>query len=119
MNKAVLQEVGIDYEEGVFRFLGDHALYETVLRAFAEDGVFARVERAYAESDYDALQAGVHECKGSSGNASIKRLHHACAELNAVLRAQPREKSEIDRAFIQYKEVCEASREAIRKAGGS
>lgn len=117
MNISFLQDAGIDYTAGIQRFMGDVALYQTILTMFFQDDCLARAETAYAQGDNDALLTVAHEVKGSSGNADMTRLYHASCDLVDLLRKNPTATTkDITPTYESFRRAYLATLEGIRKA---
>lgn len=118
MDTALLKQGGIDYEKGVARFLGDHALYEEVLLTYLADNAFSRAEEAYDAKDYKALFACAHELKGTCGNLDITTVYQAACALVELLRDGNYIEAAIISAFASLKAAYMVAQDAIQLAAG-
>ena len=116
MNKAVLKENGIDYEQGVARCVGNTALYETLLLSVSESDSLQRAKAEYADKNYEKLFETIHEIKGVSGNLSMNSLFASSSELTEVLRAKDYSSPDLTRLFAKFVSSFEISLDAIKKA---
>ena len=108
MNRQTLENAGINYQEGVERFRGKSALYESLLAGLPQDNTFDALDKAMENRQYsDAFQAA-HALKGLLGNLSVNALLEqlrplvdALREGNAVLARQlyPRVKESYSRTI--------------------
>ena len=81
MNINILKTCGVNYENGVERFLGDSVLYENMLKMFLEDDSFSKAVAALAEGNYKKLFESVHSIKGVAGNIDIDPLFKSASQL--------------------------------------
>jgi histidine phosphotransfer protein HptB len=86
MDKEAYRLSGIDYEEGVSRFVGHAELYEKFLKKFLADPEFAALEKALADGDAEAAFQTSHSLKGVTGNLSMNALYRALVPLVDALR---------------------------------
>ena len=75
MDISILESCGIDYSHGLARFLGDTALYESVLEMFLNDSTMDEARAAMSARDYQALFEAAHQLKGISGNQDMTMLY--------------------------------------------
>jgi HPt (histidine-containing phosphotransfer) domain-containing protein len=111
-----LERAGIDYEEGLERFMGDADLYQMVLRSFLDDGCLERARTAFDARDADGLFSCAHETKGSAGNASMTDLYRAACALVETLRAGRFVDDEVAPAFADFTDAYGRARSGISKA---
>lgn len=111
-----LEQAGIDYEEGLERFMGDADLYQVVLRSFLDDGCLERARTAFDAHDADGLFSCAHEIKGSAGNASMTDLYRAACGLVETLRAGRFVDGEVTPAFANFEDAYERARSGISEA---
>lgn len=86
MNISLLEAAGIDYADGVHRFMGDAGMYEKFLKMFFNRQKLDELTDAMDKKDYKQAFAAVHELKGSSGNLSINGVYKAAAKLCEELK---------------------------------
>lgn len=86
MDKEVCAAAGIDYDEGVARFVGHAEIYEKFLGKFLADPDYAMLETAMAEKDITAAFHAAHTLKGVAGNLSLNDLYHALIPFVDALR---------------------------------
>lgn len=99
MDKAILQNCGIDYDKGLKTCMGDPEFFKTLLSMFLADTCFPRARVAYAARNYGDLFNCLHELKGVSGNAALTDLYNAVVPLVELLRGGTAEDAEVDRLF--------------------
>ena len=83
---AVLNECGIDYAEGLNRFMNNEALFEKFLLKFPDDTSYQELTAALARGDCQAAFRAAHTLKGVAGNLSMKRLFEKVAAQTEQLR---------------------------------
>lgn len=86
MNRYLLSQVGIDYEEGVHRFNDKTELYEKFLIRFPQDQSYFQLEAALEAQDVEKSFQAAHALKGVTGNLSINSLHKTTLPLVEALR---------------------------------
>lgn len=74
MNRDDCIRCGIDYDEGVARFVGRSDLYEEFLKKFLTDPTFPALEAAMQAKDLPAAFTAAHTLKGVTGNLSLNVL---------------------------------------------
>ena len=107
MSREQLEVIGVDYQEGLERFLGKDELYQRFLKRFSEDKSYSILVESYEANDYEAMFKAVHTLKGVSGNLAIKPLYEKSSALVETLRNK--QYDNIDSLFEdvrnQYNEV--------------
>lgn len=88
MNKEEYVQAGIDYDEGVARFVGHADMYERFLRQFLADPGYAALEQAMAAGDVEAAFQAAHSLKGVTGNLSLNALYRRLIPLTDALRGE-------------------------------
>lgn len=86
MNKYILSQTGINYEEGVHRFNDKTELYERFLIRFPLDQSYPQLAAAMEEKDIEKSFQAAHTLKGVTGNLSIHVLYDATSPLVEELR---------------------------------
>lgn len=112
LNAEILVHGGVDFNQGVARFLDDRELYESVLVAFLDDKTFSDADAAFARRDYEALYIAAHTLKGASGTMDMTELYKAACEMTELLRA-PGAPSE-DEVVWRFAEVRDAYERVVR-----
>lgn len=114
IDKNVLNAAGIDYSEGLERFMGDTELYEMVLRAFVRADIAERSRAAYDKNDREALLRAVHEAKGSCGNAGLNQIYVKAGALVKLLRGGDYIEEELTESFLQFEKAYLSTQTAIK-----
>lgn len=81
-----LQELGVDTEELLARFMGNEALMTRFLGKFPQDENFGRLEQALEAGDAAGAYAAAHTLKGVTGNLSLARLYQLVCAVVEPLR---------------------------------
>ena len=86
-NKRRLMEAGIDVDDALVRLMQNEGLFLRFLRAFLQDGNFARLQEALAKGDVSSAFAAAHTLKGVAGNLSLRDLFARVSEVVECLRS--------------------------------
>lgn len=86
MNKQKLIIAGINYDEGLARFMDNVAMYEKYLKLFVKDDNFANAKAALVKKDYTEFYTCIHTIKGVAGNLSITNLYNKSHEMVVIYR---------------------------------
>ncbi|HAN59044.1 MAG TPA: Hpt domain-containing protein [Erysipelotrichaceae bacterium] len=86
MNREYLITLGIDYDDGLNRFVGNKDMYEKFLLSFKDDPSYAQMLTAIEAKDAKAAFNAAHSLKGLSGNLSMKKLYERVCVLVEELR---------------------------------
>ena len=88
MNQQDCLQAGIDYEDGVARFVGNAAIYEKFLKSFPADKTFSELDAAMAVGDAKAAFQAGHTLKGLTGNLSLQALYRKLVPFVDALRGE-------------------------------
>jgi len=88
MDRQACLKVGINYDEGVARFVGNAEMYERFLGEFLKDGTFAELEAAMEQSNVRDAFTAAHTLKGLTGNLSLDALYKKLVVLTDALRGE-------------------------------
>lgn len=115
MDKEILMDGGIAYDEALQRFVENVPLYEKYLIKFLDDVHMQDAIEAYVKKQYGEMAAQLHALKGMAGTLGITKLYSACSSLVADLRNNEFEflDEKMKKVECEY-EMCIA---VIRKAG--
>lgn len=117
INIDILNNIGIDYSEGLERFMFDQELYEAVLSAFVESDAYDKSIKAYKDNNIENLMYVVHEVKGSSGNAGLYKLYvESCMLMNLLRSPSYTEDEYIDcynKYIVEYEKVYKGIKKAL------
>jgi HPt (histidine-containing phosphotransfer) domain-containing protein len=88
MDKEKSIQAGIDYDQGVNRFMGNVALYEKYALKFLDDTTFAQLETAMSDKNVKDAFYQAHTLKGVSGNLSFNKFLDTIIPVVEALRKE-------------------------------
>jgi hypothetical protein len=94
MNKEECIKLGIDYDQGVGRFMGNTALYEKYALKFLDDKTFDELRTAMKASDTQQAFYAAHTLKGVAGNLSFNLFLDKVIPLVEALRGGDQAKAD-------------------------
>lgn len=115
--KQILTDVGVDYNKGLERFVGNVALYHKFLAKFLDDTSYGEFVQALAAGDLEKAGKSVHTLKGTAGNLSLMNLFKAADKTVQAIRAH-KSQEEIELLAQNVKQVYEENCQAIRQTVG-
>lgn len=86
MKVQVLMDAGIDYDDGLIRFMGFKDIYENFIIEFPNDLSFQLALDSFKQKNYEQMFFNLHALKGVAGNLSLKRLYKIIYEVVELLR---------------------------------
>ncbi len=95
MNTAILKAAGIDYDNGIRRFMDDREIYEDALNIFAEQINLNGVNDAFKSKDYPRMFDEIHSLKGAVGSLEMTYLYSSVCTLTELLRNAPYSENDI------------------------
>lgn len=116
INAEKLNEVGIDYQAGLSRFMDNLELYEAVLNAFLSDNISERAQDAYENRDYETLYSVIHGVKGSSGNAGLTKLYIETSNFAALLHSKNFTEDEVIEHYNRFERAYTKTYDGIKSA---
>ncbi|MDD2647678.1 MAG: hypothetical protein PHI27_08950 [Eubacteriales bacterium] len=102
MNKTELLKYGVDYSEGLRRFVGHDDIFRGYLLEFLSESGFRRLEDDIKACRYSEAFKEAHALKGLTGNLSLNGLHSELVALVELLR----ENASGERIRAQYNIVA-------------
>ena len=111
----LLTDSGIDYRDGVEKFMEDADIYETLLGNFLRENTFEEARDCASRGDLRGFEKAVHAMKSVTGTLSMNGLYRLCAETVSALRS-----GETGLALDTFDRALEAFgriTDSIRKAG--
>lgn len=111
MDIGRLDWAGVDYKDGVSRFLGKSELYEKFVQKFPEDPTFPTLRDAMNTGDLKKAFLCAHSLKGIAENLSFTRLTEATKPLVEALRGngnQPLANQLFPAVEAEYRKLLEA-----------
>ncbi len=73
--KKQLEEIGIDVDSLLDRFMGNEGILLRFLKKFLNDGNYERLRTAAESGDMEEALAASHTLKGVAGNLSMTKLY--------------------------------------------
>ena len=73
--KSRLEEIGIDVDSVLDRFMGNEGILTRFLKKFLDDANSEKLKDAVEKGDAEAALTASHTLKGVSGNLSMNRLY--------------------------------------------
>ncbi len=70
-----LEVLGVNFDSGLKRFMGNETLFLDFLKRFPKDTSFQEMMDAMEKEDYEAALKAAHALKGVTGNLSLDCLH--------------------------------------------
>lgn len=113
MISDTLKNAGIDYDDGVKRFMGRADLYIKTLSKFPKNDTMERVRADYAARDNDALLRDAHELKGMCGNMSMTLVFRAADAVVALLRGGGFSDGDLSAAMSVLNAAYDAAKAAV------
>ena len=107
---------GIDYDDALYRFGGNAALYRKLALKYLADEHYIALTAALETGDYDEAYAQAHSLKGVAGNLSLRELYLAAGTVSDALRLGETTRAEshmpaVDQAHKRTLEGLELLRE--------
>ena len=109
MDKKILSECDIDYEQGLEKFMNNTALYERLLNNFLTENTFETAKEAFDQKDYDGVLKAVHTMKSATGTLSMNILYEKCCRVVDDIRAENTSLADRDfeDMYSEYKKISE------------
>ncbi len=115
--KEALKSVGVNFENGLERFMGNEGLYEQFLLKFLKDPSYQSFTDSIEAGDMLAAEKSVHTLKGTAGNLSLEPLYYAAdAMVKGIRTKQSREK--LDSLRKEVDETYHKTYQALQKLQG-
>lgn len=110
MDRASLIKAGVDYDDGLARFLGKASLYEKFILQFPEDSTFPALKQALEQGDAQEAFLRVHTLKGVAGNLSFRSFLTVLTPLVEALRANDLKEANLLYPGVEaaYNALCQA-----------
>lgn len=116
MKTDILIDAGIDYYNTLKNLMNDQELYHRVLTALVNDDAFERAEKIWENGDRNELQKVIHEIKGMSGSAGLKRSYETSSALVRVLKNGKYSENELENLYHSFRLAFIKERDAVRQA---
>ena len=112
MDKALLEQGGINVNEALERMMGNEKLLSRLLGKFLEDASCERLAQAIAVQDAQAAAEAAHTLKGVSGNLSISTVYDLASRQCDLFRSGAWEEG--CELMPQVEDACRIAQDAIR-----
>ncbi len=93
--KAALEEMGMDVDSTVKRFMGNEALYLKFLNKFQADQSVANIQQYIAEQNAEETFKSAHTLKGVAANLGLDPIARYASDIVELVRGKTRF-SEVD-----------------------
>ena len=109
MDKEKCINAGIDYDQGVHRFMGNSDLYEKYVLKFLDDQTFPALITAMKEKDVEQAFAQAHTLKVVAGNLSFNEFLNKVIPVVEALRSKNMELADqlFPAAEAEYKRLID------------
>lgn len=104
--RAKLEQIGVNVDDAMERFMGSDRILEKFLKTFPEDTHFSALQEAFENRDFETAFAEAHALKGICGNLSLEGLFQQISNVVELLRAGQQEEA------LEGKEELQARYEA-------
>ncbi len=112
MNERFISSSIIDFEDALYRFCGNEALFRKLVMKFPNDHSFEELKTALNANDTEAALLASHTLKGVSGNLSLVELYDLSSIIHDTLRSEnPLDPHLITQTQAAYDRVCYALQE--------
>lgn len=87
MNKEELEKCGINYRQGMIRFMNNETLFEKFLLKFKDDKSYFQLKQALEQKNCERAFHEAHTLKGLAGNLAMDALAKVTSDVTEALRA--------------------------------
>ncbi|SFB84769.1 Hpt domain-containing protein [Ruminococcus albus] len=118
-DRAELVKCGIDYADGLEKFMDEELLYCGLLVNFLTENTFEEAKRCMDSGDDEGVMRAVHSMKSVTGTLSMYELYTLCYDTVDALRGGDRESAldSFGRAYEVYKRTVECIKRVIVDGG--
>ena len=112
-----LEKSGVDYREGLEKFMGEEDLYNGLLVDFLTENTFDEAASSLEIGDEDGFLKAVHAMKSVTGTLSMNGLYRLCFDTVEEIRSgEPEQAREcFGEAYEVYSRIAECIRRLIKK----
>ncbi|MBQ8965933.1 histidine kinase [Ruminococcus sp.] len=113
--RQALKECGVDYDEGMEKFMGEEELYDGLLVDFLTENTFDGAALCLEKGDEEGFLKAVHAMKSVTGTLSMNRLYRLCFDTVEHLRNGEPEaaKESFISAYEEYGQIACCIRKEI------
>lgn len=87
MDKVELEKCGINYQQGMTRFMNNESLFEKFLLKFKDDKSYFHLKQALEQEDCEQAFHEAHTLKGLAGNLAMDSLAEVTSDVTEAFRA--------------------------------
>lgn len=113
--KAYLEELGVNLEETLPRFLDSEDFYLRLLTKLVNGTYMQDVEEALAREDYETAFRAIHSLKGASANLGLNGLFEETQPLTEELRNPPYNRKDIEKYLSRVKKTFDDDVAVLKK----
>ena len=106
-----LEELGVELDEVMERFIGDEDLYFECMEQFVQDPAFGKLGESLGIRDYEEAFSQAHSLKGVSGNLGLTKMYQAVCEIVEPLRKK--EYDNIEQNYVLVMQQLESVRSVV------
>ena len=113
--RQALKECGVDYDEGLEKFMGEEELYDGLLADFLTENTFESAALMLEKGDEEGFLKAVHAMKSVTGTLSMNRLYRLCFDTVENMRSGEPEaaKESFIEAYAEYGRIALCIRREI------
>ncbi|MBE6872397.1 MAG: histidine kinase [Ruminococcus albus] len=104
-----LENCGVDYREGLEKFMDEAELYEGLLVDFLTENTFDEAKKCLESGDRDGFIKAFHAMKSVTGTLSMNRLYRLCFDTVEAVRSgdEVRARENFGKAYSAYRRIAE------------
>ena len=115
-DRQALESCGVDYSEGLEKFLDEEELYCGLLVDFLAENTFDEAKRCIEEGDKEGFLWAVHAMKSATGTLSMNGLYRLC--FDTVEEVRGGDIADAKETFCKAYEVYQGIADCIRRVLG-
>lgn len=110
MNGKILVNSGVEYYDGVRKFMNRTDIYERLLKNFVKENSFEEAKEAINKKDFDKVLKSIHGMKSVTGTLCMPLLYEKCCIIVDQIRAENFQKAEEEFkiAYDSYQKIISA-----------
>lgn len=112
--KEKLEEIGVQYDEVLTRFMGKEDFYLRMLKKFLDDKNYEGLKQAVEQKNWTEAFTYAHTVKGLCGNLGLGALQEYVVPLTDEVRAEPYDEAKIADYMDSVTQAYEKTVETIR-----
>ena len=92
-DRLELESCGVDYSDGLEKFMGEAELYESLLVDFLTENTFDEAKRYLENGDDEGFMKAVHAMKSVTGTLEMNGLYRLCCDTVDCMRSGEHDKA--------------------------